>query len=82
MFEKNDLENLSLEALLAKKKTLGNVQKIFITVTVILVGMTLYAVYKKSHNMHPFLILGFLFFILNNGSKLKRIDAEIEKRKN
>lgn len=82
MLDKKDFSNLSLEELVAKQKSLSNWQKIFIAIAVILVGMTLFSVYKKTKDMHPFLILGSLFFILNNGSKLKKVEAEIEKRKN
>ena len=81
MFDKNDYTNLSQEELEAKQKSLSNWQKIFISIAVVLVGMTLYAVYKKSNDMHPFLILGSLFLILTNGSKLKKVEVEINKRK-
>jgi hypothetical protein len=80
MIDKNDLSNLSLEELVAKQKSLSNVQKLFIVVEVLLVASTLYAIYKESKT-HPFLILGFLFLIANNGSKLKKVEAELEKRK-
>ncbi len=81
MIEKNDYSNLSLEELVAKQKSLSNWQKIFIVIAVVLVGMTFYSIYMKTKDMHPFLILGALFFVLNNGSKLKKIESEIEKRK-
>lgn len=81
MSDDKKLLNLSLEELVAKQKVLNNWQKIFIFIAVVLVGMTLLAVYKKSHEMHPFLILGSLFLILNNGTKLKKVEIEIEKRK-
>jgi 4-amino-4-deoxy-L-arabinose transferase-like glycosyltransferase len=75
------LSNLSIEELVAKQKSLTNWQKIFISIAVVLVGMTLFAVYKKSNDMHPFLILVSLFLILDNGTKLKKVEAEINKRK-
>lgn len=81
MIEKNDYSNLSLEELVVKQKSLSNWQKIFIAIAVVLVGMTLYSVYMKTKDMHPFLILGALFFILNNGNKLKKVESEIEKQK-
>ncbi len=81
MFDTKDYTNLSLEELLEKKKSLSNWQKIFISIAVVLVGMTFYAIYKKSDDMHPFLILGSLFLILTNGSKLKKVEVEINKRK-
>ncbi|MCF6129802.1 hypothetical protein L1S35_08955 [Flavobacterium sp. AS60] len=81
MFDKNEYASLSQEELVAKQKSLSNWQKIFISIAVVLVGMTLYAVYKKSDDMHPFLILISLFLILNNGSKLKKVEEEINKRK-
>lgn len=76
-----EYSNLSSEELVAKQKTLTNWRKIFITIAVVLVGTTLYSVYKQSHDMHPFLILGSLFLILNNGTKLKKVEEEIKHRK-
>jgi hypothetical protein len=81
MIEKNDYSNLSLEELVAKQKSLSNWQKIFIALAVFSVASVFYAIYMKS-KMHPFWILAALFFILNNGSKLKKVEAEIQKRKN
>ena len=81
MFDTKDYTNLSLEELAAKQKSLSNWQKIFISIAVVLVGMTLYSVYKKTNDMHPFLILGSLFLILNNGTRLKKVEVEINKRK-
>ncbi len=82
MIEKNDYTNLSIDELLVKQKSLSNWQKIAVVVSCVLVGMTLYSVYKKSHDMHPFLLLGSLFFMFYNSRKLKKVEAEIEKRKN
>ena len=73
--------NLSLEELLAKQKSVSNWQKIVVGLTVISVAMTLYAVYKHTIGKHAFFILGSFFLMINNGSKLKKIDQEIEKRK-
>ena len=81
MAQTNELSNLSLEVLAAKQKSLAIWQKIFIVTAFISVGSVLYAVYMKT-KMHPWWILGALFFILNNGSKLKKVEAEIETRKN
>jgi archaellum biogenesis protein FlaJ (TadC family) len=81
MLDKQDYSNLSLEELVVKQKTLSNWQKIFIAIAFILVGMTLFSVYMKTKNMHPFLILGSLFFILYNGTKLKKVEEEINNRK-
>lgn len=81
MIEKNDYTNLSIEELVAKQKSLTNWKKIFIAFAVFSVGSVFYAIYMKT-KMHPFWVLGSLFFILNNGSKLKKVEAEIEKRKN
>jgi cell division protein YceG involved in septum cleavage len=81
MVEKNDYTNLSLEELVKKQKTISNWQKIFIVVVVFSVLNVFYAIYMKT-KMHPFLILGSLFFLINNGSKLKKVEAEIEKQKN
>ena len=77
----NEYSNFSSEELVAKQKALSNWQKIFITIAVVLVGMTLYSVYKHSHDMHPFLILGSLFLTLINGTKLKKVNEEIKNRK-
>lgn len=82
MIEKNEYSNLSLEYLVAKQKSLSNWQKIAVIITFVLVAMTLHSVYKKSHDMHPFLLLGSLFFMFYNSGKLKKVEAEIEKRKN
>ena len=81
MSESSELSNLSLQELVAKQKSLSNWQKTFIVVAVFSVASVLYAVYMKT-KMHPWWILGTLFFILNNGSKLKKVEVEIEKRKN
>jgi hypothetical protein len=80
MADSNELSNLSIEELVAKQKSLSNWKKIFIAAAVFSVSSVLYAVYMKT-KMHPFWILGALFFILDNGSKLKKVEAEIEKRK-
>lgn len=81
MTEQNEYSALSLQELRTKQKSLSNWQKIFIAIAIVLVGMTLYAVYMKTKNMHPFLILGSLFFISKNGNKLKKVEAEIENRR-
>lgn len=77
----NEFSNLSLEELIVKQKTLSNRQKIFIAAALFSVLNVFYAIYMKT-KMHPFLILGSLFFIINNDSKLKKMESEIEKRKN
>jgi hypothetical protein len=81
MVELNELSNLSLEELVAKQKSLTNWKKIGIAVAVFSVGSVFYAIYMKT-KMHPFWILGAMFFLVNNGSKLKKVETEIEKRKN
>jgi uncharacterized membrane protein YozB (DUF420 family) len=81
MSGKKEYSDLSLEELELKQKSLSNWQKIFIAIAVVLVGMTLFAIYKKNYNMHPFLILGSLFLIFYNGTKLKKVLEEIQKRK-
>jgi hypothetical protein len=50
-------------------------------IAVVLFEITLYAVYEKSNDMYPFFLLGSSFLILNNGSKLKKVEVEINKRK-
>ena len=81
MLDKQDYSNLSLEELVTKQKSLANWQKIFIALLVFSVGNVLYAVYMKT-KIHPWWILGAFFFLNNNGSKLKKVEAEIEKHKN
>jgi hypothetical protein len=81
MAESNEFSNLSLEELVAKQNSLTNWKKIFIAVAVFSVGSVFYAIYMKT-KMHPFWILGAMFFLVNNGSKLKKVETEIEKRKN
>lgn len=81
MFDNNTYSDLSQEELLIKQKSLSNWQKIFIAIAVISVAMTLYAVYKDNIGKHAFFILSSLFLVLNNGSKLKKVGVEIEKRK-
>jgi hypothetical protein len=81
MIEKNDYSNLSLEELVAKQKSLSNWQKIVVSIAVVLVLSTFYSIYMKTKDMHPFLILGSLFLIANNGSKLKKVEEEIKNRK-
>ena len=80
MIEKNEFSSLSQEELIAKQKSLLNWRKIFIVVAVYSVASVLYAVYMKS-KMHPFFILGSLFLIVSNGSKLKKVEIEINNRK-
>ncbi len=80
MFDKKEYSNLSLEELQLKQKSLSNWQKIFIVLTVLSVLNVFYAIYMKS-KMHPFWILGAMFFLLNTGSKLKKIEEEIKNRK-
>jgi uncharacterized membrane protein YozB (DUF420 family) len=82
MSDNKDYLNLSLEELIEKQKSITNWQKIFIGIAVVSVAMTLYAVYKDNIGKHAFFILGSLFLILNNGTKLKKVQLEIEKRKN
>ena len=77
----NEYSNLSLEELLAKQKSLTNWKKIFASIAVISVLMTLYAVYKNNIGKHAFFILVSLFLTVNNGNKLKKVDAEISKHK-
>lgn len=80
MTDQKDFSNFSLEELVTKQKSLSNRQKIAVVVCV-LVGMTLYSVFIKSNDMHPFLLLGSLFFMFYNSGKLKKVEAEIETHK-
>ena len=79
MLDKQNYSHISLEELVAKQKSLSNWQKIFIESTVFSVASVFYAIYMKT-KMHPFWILGALFFVINNGNKLKKIKDEILKR--
>lgn len=81
MTDNKDYINLSLEELVTKQKSLTNWKKIFICIAVVSVLMTLYAVYRDNIGKHTFFILGSLFLIVNNGSKLKKVEEEIKKRK-
>ena len=81
MLDKQNYSHLSLEELVAKQKSLSSWQKIFIVAAFFSVGSVFYAIYMKT-KMHPFWVLGALFFVLNNGNKLKKIKDEILKRNN
>ena len=81
MFDNKEYSNLSLEELKLKRKSLSNWQKIFIVLTVLSVLNVFYAIYMKS-KMHPWWILGALFFLTNNSSKLKKVEEEIKNRNN
>ena len=80
MTENNPNSNLSLEELQLKRKSLANWQKIFIVLIILSVLNVFYAIYMKS-KMHPWWILGALFFLTNNSSKLKKVEEEIKNRK-
>ena len=80
MSEKSKLENLLVNELLLKKKSLQNRQKLFIIVAAILVLSTFYNIYTKTGSLHPFLILGSLFLLIYNGSELKKVEEEINNR--
>ena len=80
MTENNPNSNLSLEELQLKRKSLANWQKIFVVLAVLSVANVFYAIYMKS-KMHPWWILGALFFLTNNSSKLKKVEEEIKNRK-
>jgi hypothetical protein len=81
MSNTNDYSKLSTEELLTKQKSLANWQKIFIAFAVISTLMTLYAVYKDTVGKHAFFILGSLFLMIINSNKLKKVEEEINKRK-
>lgn len=78
---KKKFSNLSFEELIVKQITLFNWQKIFTVVALFSILNILYDVYKKN-KIHPFLILGCLFFIINDSSNPKKEESEIENRKN
>ena len=80
MTENNPNSNLSLEELQLKRKSLANWQKIFVVLAVLSVANVFYAIYMKS-KMHPWWILGALFFLTNNSFKLKKVEEEIKNRK-
>ena len=82
MSDTNKFENLLINELLLKKKSLQNRQKLFVIVAVILVLNTFYNIYTKSGLMHPFLILGSLFLLVYNGSEIKKVEEELNYRNN
>ena len=82
MSDTNKFENLLINELLLKKKSLQNRQKLFVIVAVILVLNTFYNIYTKSGSMHPFLILGSLFLFVYNGSEIKKVEVELNNRNN
>ena len=81
MLDKQNYSDLSLDELVAKQKSLAIWQKILVLATVFSVASVFYAIYMKT-KMHPFWILGALFFVVNNGNKLKKVKDEILKRNN
>ncbi|SFB08511.1 hypothetical protein SAMN05660845_1519 [Flavobacterium swingsii] len=83
MTDKKDYSNLSLEELVLKQTALTKRNKTFVIISVFSVVFTFFAIYKKSSGaMHVFLILGSMFFLANNSTELKKVQIEIEKRKN
>ena len=83
MFDKKDYTNLSLEELVLKQTVLTKRNKTFVIISVFSVVFTFFAIYKEiSGAMHVFLILGSMFFLTNNSTELKKVQVEIEKRKN
>lgn len=81
MSDNKEFQDLSLEELTAKQKSLTNWKKIFIGITVLSVLMTLYAVYKENIGKHAFYILGSLLLIAINSNRLKKVEEEIKNRK-
>ena len=81
MSNNKELKDLSLEELVAKQKSLTNWKKIFASIAVISVLMTLYAVYKNNIGKHAFFILGSLMLIAMNSNRLKKVEEEIKNRK-
>ena len=81
MSDNKELKDLSLEELVAKQKSLTNWKKIFASIAVIAVLMTLYAVYKDTIGKHSFFILGSLMLIAINSNRLKKVEEEIKNRK-
>jgi hypothetical protein len=81
MSDNKEFKDLSLEELVAKQKSLTNWKKIFASIAVISVLMTLYAVYKDTIGKHVFFILGSLMLIAMNSNRLKKVEEEIKNRK-
>lgn len=81
MSNNKELKDLSLEELVVKQKSLTNWKKIFASIAVISVLMTLYAVYKDTISKHAFFILGSLMLIAMNSNRLKKVEEEIKNRK-
>ena len=81
MSNNKEFKDLSLEELVAKQKSLTNWKKIFASIVVISVLMTLYAVYKDTIGKHAFFTLGSLMLIAMNNNRLKKVEEEIKNRK-
>lgn len=81
MSDNKEFKDLSLEELVAKQKSLTNWKKIFASIAVISVLMTLYAVYKDTIGKQAFFILGSLMLIAMNSNRLKKVEEEIKNRK-
>ena len=82
MFDKKKYTNLSLLELVTKQTFLIKLQKAAVVVASILIGNVFYTIYKQGHTMHPFLLLGTLFYIVYIPSELKKVQLQINKRKN
>lgn len=81
MSDNKEFQDLSLDELVAKQKSLANWKRIFLWITVFSVLMTLYAIYKDNVGKHAFFILGSLMLIAINSSRLKKVEEEIKNRK-
>jgi small basic protein len=82
MPDNKEYSNLSIEELVVKQKSLPNRKNIYITIAMVLVLNTLFAIYKNNIGMfHSISIIISLFFITYNSNELKKIDLEIKNRK-
>ena len=83
MNEKKEYSNLSKEELLAKQTKLKSYSKIATVVCFLAVVNVFIGIYLKSNRgvFTVFLILGAMLFMMKYGSELKKIQSEINSRK-
>ena len=83
MNEENNYINFSKEELLAKQTKLKRNSKIATIVCFLAVANVLVGIYLKSNRgvFTVFLILGAMLFMMKYGNELKKIQEEINSRK-
>ena len=83
MNEKKDYSNLSKEELLSKQTKLKSYSKIATAVCFLAVVNVFVGIYLKNNRgvFTVFLILGAMLFMMKYGNELKKIQEEINSRK-